>query len=1194
MLRDETLASTKAGSPEPRHPRFHVRRTLGEGGYGTVFEAFDRERGELVALKRLHRTTPHALARFKREFRTLAKLAHVGLPRLHELFVHEDDWFFTMELVDGEDLRAHARGTANASTEVASATYSGDLDVTSRVVAPRAARIADAETTRQVRRVLDALADVLDFVHRSGLVHCDVKPSNVRVTRDGRVVLLDFGLARPLREAAGTFAGTLAYAAPEQLAGDFGPAADLYALGSLVFELLAGSPPFGVGAEAAENKQRRTAPALGLSPDDADLEALVAGLLSGIPARRAGALAAYRRGVQAGATPSEPKVVGRDDVLARIDAALDAVSAGKVAVLAIEGSSGIGKTTVLAEAERRLRARAAGLVVLRGRAAEGEHVPWNLFDGVADGIADVRARTGTLPAVLGVAFPVLREHAAKDGDPNDDVATGLRQALRELGPTALLLDDVQWADADSLRLLSSLLAPPEAPPVLVVLASRSHGARARIAQDVQTISLGPLSPVDVRALLAERHDLEVDAIARESGGHPLFVEELVRAGRETSARSLDGVLAKRLMQLGSRERRILEVLALATEPLSSRAAAEILEEDLDAVTRTLDALRGGRFARIADATDAVRHAPFHDRLAAIVRAELSPGAARAIHAAFVRQLEGAEGAPEAMCHHLEGAGRAEDAGRHALAAAERAERAMAFERQAWFCQKALAWTSSDPSARRALRLRRAEALRRARLSVAAADELVAIAEEDGAGVEGRSLRTAAARLYIGAGELARGQAILASLLQRWGDVLPETYAEAALALARERALLRLDLALPRRLRGAPAPDRLSALRAIAEGLGMIDTLRAAVFHARAVRVALRSPDPAVRAELLAIEAIFVGNASRAGRRTSRRLVARALAPFGEDVPPRVAAFVAAVRAMNERSQRPSHANLGRFKEVEKSFESFGEGDAWVVWSLRLSRSRGARILGDLNEMRSFFYPALAEAERQQDAYARVTLRRSHSLLHLAADEPERARRLLAETHWAGAPGAYHIQDWLHLEARLEADLYEGRAIELAPAQWKRLWRSALHHGDTQRSVHLYMRGRLLLTLPPGRANDARVRVEVARTVRRLVAQREGYALAMARAIRAGLAARRRMWPQAIADLRAVRRLAGRYELLSLGANASLLLGILAGDREAEQEAASFHREHGVRRPAAWARVDFPSFAEVLTPHSASTKFPSSE
>src|ERR1700729_669891 len=95
----------------PSTKRFAIRRRLGEGGMGVVYEAFDKERRARVALKTLNRFDGDALTRFKREFRALQGLAHPNLVALGELFFESDEWFFTMELLDGVDFVSHVRRT---------------------------------------------------------------------------------------------------------------------------------------------------------------------------------------------------------------------------------------------------------------------------------------------------------------------------------------------------------------------------------------------------------------------------------------------------------------------------------------------------------------------------------------------------------------------------------------------------------------------------------------------------------------------------------------------------------------------------------------------------------------------------------------------------------------------------------------------------------------------------------------------------------------------------------------------------------------------------------------------------------------------------------------------------------------------------------------------------------------------------
>ncbi|HEX4446659.1 MAG TPA: serine/threonine-protein kinase, partial [Polyangiaceae bacterium] len=178
----------------PGTERYRARRCIGAGAVGAVYEAFDAERGVTIALKRLRHFSPAALYHFKQEFRTIADVHHPNLVRLHELVATEDrEVFFTMELVRGADLVAHVREGG----------------------APDFDRLRDA---------LRRLAEAVQALHAAGKIHRDIKPSNVLVTAEGRVVLLDFGVATELSRSGDDDAedqpivGTASYMAPEQAA----------------------------------------------------------------------------------------------------------------------------------------------------------------------------------------------------------------------------------------------------------------------------------------------------------------------------------------------------------------------------------------------------------------------------------------------------------------------------------------------------------------------------------------------------------------------------------------------------------------------------------------------------------------------------------------------------------------------------------------------------------------------------------------------------------------------------------------------------------------------------------------------------------------------------------------------------------------------------------------------------------------
>jgi len=211
---------------------FRVQRRLGSGGMGEVFLATRNDQGfdQQVALKRVHRLAHSidATRRFLRERQLLARLDHPGIARLVDGGVGDDGrpWL-AMEYVDGCSLKAHAQAQA--------------LDLRGKVALFR------------------GLCAAVAYAHRHLIVHRDIKPANVLVTADGSTKLLDFGIARLLDDSdsdltrPGARALTLRYAAPEQIAGDRSTTAtDVYALGVLLFELVADGTPYASAAAGGE------------------------------------------------------------------------------------------------------------------------------------------------------------------------------------------------------------------------------------------------------------------------------------------------------------------------------------------------------------------------------------------------------------------------------------------------------------------------------------------------------------------------------------------------------------------------------------------------------------------------------------------------------------------------------------------------------------------------------------------------------------------------------------------------------------------------------------------------------------------------------------------------------------------------------------------------------------------------------
>ena len=211
--------------------RYEVLDKLGAGVLGEVVKVRDTKDGSIQAIKLFKPQVISAsnMGRFEREFRAIASIAHPNIVKVYDFGVHEDRPFFSMELLDGTDLRRYISDTRPAP----------DKD-------------GYDEYARRSAYVFHQIADALATVHAAGIVHRDLKPENIFVKfgRFPRAKLLDFGHAKTGDNqnltVTGTVLGTAWYIPPEQAMGkEIGPPADLYSLGCVMFETLTGKPPFG-------------------------------------------------------------------------------------------------------------------------------------------------------------------------------------------------------------------------------------------------------------------------------------------------------------------------------------------------------------------------------------------------------------------------------------------------------------------------------------------------------------------------------------------------------------------------------------------------------------------------------------------------------------------------------------------------------------------------------------------------------------------------------------------------------------------------------------------------------------------------------------------------------------------------------------------------------------------------------------
>jgi hypothetical protein len=705
--------------------RYEQLDVIGEGAYGVVYKALDRATGDNLALKELRRVDPTSLARFKLEFRTVQEVHHPNLVRLDQLFEEDGTWLIAMELVPGEDLLAHV--------------YSEDD--------------ARGFDELRLRAAFRQLADGLSALHSAGLLHRDLKPTNVRVTPAGRVVVLDFGLTAAFDDELQTSLvdalGTIAYMAPEQTRGHkLGPASDWYAFGVCLYEALTGLRPFDASSVEALLQAKRTKvpqPPSMLSPGvPADLDELCARLLALDPEQRPSA-GEVRRALGSGRSKpaSDPAAnggistrsshfEGRVHELAELGQALRRVSQGRQKLVLIEGESGIGKSALVTQF---LRAHIDELVeqdgyVLRSRCYENETSACKAFDGAVEGIArilselDEQSYRQLLPpraALLCRLFPALGalpqlSEQPLHGLPADPTVQRLQAfavfrrlltRLGEQGPLVIAIEDLQWADAESFSLLRALIDGPEPVRCLILAtvrpASELDGVTAeavaglRALQGVSTLSMRGLASSDAWRLVREIAAPDVpeswlEIIVTESSGHPLFMSVLARFAARNPYSS---ELALTLEAAIEAELDQLSSEARNLVDATAAAAGPIAPPLCGRVADLNDAELGPLIADLCSRKLLRRRsqgdvACFHDRIRSVTTACLSPERARTLHARLAQVLgEQPETDPAVLARHHVAAGQLRLAYEQFERAAELASTSLGFARAAVLYSRAL-------------------------------------------------------------------------------------------------------------------------------------------------------------------------------------------------------------------------------------------------------------------------------------------------------------------------------------------------------------------------------------------------------------------------------------------------------------------------------------------------------------------------
>jgi serine/threonine protein kinase/tetratricopeptide (TPR) repeat protein len=1081
--------------------RFQVLRHLGAGGMGDVYEAHDKERNTHVALKLLTKLTPDRLLRFKREFRNFQDLSHPNLVNLGELFSSGRHWFFSMELVpDAVSFLQHVRP--------GSAGFSGGVMETMPAAAVNSPAPTDSRSPSlrgtlnesRLRSALRQLAIGLCALHDAGKVHRDIKPSNVVVDSSGRVVILDFGVSTDIVRKPGEsmhIFGTPQYMAPEQAEGaQVGPAADWYSVGVVLFEALTGQLPLS-GSPMELIRAKRLLD--GLSPKrvqpDApdDLAALCSELLRYEPSERlSGRKVLERLGAEEllsfGAAESQPNFIGRDGVIQILHEQL--IRRDDARVVLVHGESGVGKTTLVQHFVAREQEREPELVALIGTCYERESVPFKAVDGLVDAVSQYLRRLRTAEAaaalprrasLLAHVFPVLLRVEAiaempaftAEGLDSLELRKQIFAALRELlarladrHPVVVVIDDLQWADVDSLALLAEVLRSPDAPNLLLVATVRSDlGPTAEEWQqrlgraDVVHLSLERMSRDESYALaesLVRREGasaLDPAALAEEASGHPLMITELVRHAvalgtSPTAHLQLDDALLARIGQLDDDARRVLELVALGARRLTPKTVAAAASLPLGDCVRHIELLRKVRLVRTSGTHGGDAVEPYHNRVGKAVLAKMSPQMLSRLHRRLALALEasgqsdpgsvtGGMTGGAALAHHWREAGDRTKAAHHTQFAAEKATRAFAFDRAAAFYQEAVSLLGEN--APNELHIRCADALVRAGRGADAATEYLRAAGRVPP-AERLDLQRRAGEQLLRCGHIDKGLDVFQEVQNAVGMPLAKTPTGAFMAwlLRRSRLWIR---GLRYRARDESQISR-AELSRIDAGLGMalalslVDGVRAADLGTRVLLLALESGEPYRIAIALAWETLFYGARVGAAGQKRTKMLQESIDELANRIDHPHALGLARWAAGTTAYAQ------GRFREsveqCELALQIFRErcsGVAWEVATANAFMLWSRFYCGEIAEI-SRRLPVLLESARARgDLFDAANLRASHSnIVWLAADRPQEARLQIGDALRNWSSRGFHLQHFYELFGIAQNDIYVGDG----EAAWKRV------------------------------------------------------------------------------------------------------------------------------------------------------------
>jgi len=1143
--------------------RFTLKRSLGSGAFGTVYEAYDNDHNTTVALKMLRQADAEQLYQFKREFRALTDIIHPNLVTLYELMSDGEQWFFTMQLVQGVDFLKWVR--ANSS----------NLDI------------------ERLRTAFKQLVEGIYALHKAGKLHRDIKPSNVLVTLEGCVVILDFGLVMEssIQESLDQIAGTPAYMSPEQATGlAVSEASDWYSAGVMLYEALTGKLPItgNTAIELLVNKQKYDAPAPSTNvtgiPEDLDL--LCQDLLKrDLIARPSGAdilkrLSKDSNSISLTAPLSFPlpPFIGRESQLTDLHNTYKDVKLGKAGMAFVKGYSGMGKSALVRHFLDEILETEPDIVVLMGRCYEQETVPYKALDSVIDSLTRYLKSLPNLQVkeilplnVLALArlFPVLKQvesvalanRSVLDIPDPQELRQKAFAAFRELltnlankKQLIIFIDDYQWSDFDSTSLLSELIRPPDVPTILLICSYRAEEAENNVILKelnsfqnyagakitIANILVKELSEDEAKAVISSllgesSTGLEVvKRIIKESSGSPFFLYELaqyyqtqlsslVNLPDNNNLVSIEEVLKSRIAQLSDKACALLEIVAIAGQPLERNLAK--MAAKLNADEQVLATLRAGRFLRVLKYSEKEELDTYHDRIRETAITMLPVDIISNHHTKLGTVLESSPNSdPERLLYHFKEAGDKKKATKYALMAASSADQALAFDRASQHYKAAIEMNASNQEDLPQIYTKLAQAQANAGRGAESARSYL-VAAKLASSKDSLELQRCAAEQLLMSGHIDEGVVILRKLVDVVGISWPETSMRALAPLLANRLQIWLRGTNFHEHKESELSNevlfRIDVCRSVAMGLAQVDPLRGSYFNTKHLMLALKAGETNRIVKALMLEVGFTSVLKQA-RKYTKSLLEKEKEILQRLNHPYILGLVKLSEGYLAFQQGYWKLAQLSLEEAEKTFRENCTGVTWELDTTKYYALLSLQLMGNYREAYDRLPSFLTGAKERSDLYVWILLRtRCLSIQYLVEDEPEKAIDEVNQALEQWSQGGFHVQHYKGAIVKVMIYLYKdyGKgsiAYEFINKQWAAFKSAFLLVVQVIRiEAHQLRANSALAAAAVDNANAKTLLIAAERDANKIDQENLPYATAVALMIRAGIAAAKRKVPEAI-------------------------------------------------------------------------------